>query len=195
MSYLLYGVFSGTAEAAIPDVTGVDQQCVKLLLADGLGAIVSEHQDAVLSQETTHLLAYQQVIDTHYQQYAVIPMRYGCLFETEAAVLRHLVDHQSSYLDLLQKIDGCVEMGIRFLMQEETIGGANNDKSDESPGRAFLKTRQQYYEKTGTDESAGHQAGPMDCGTVSGGSGLLEARIHSSPASGITVFPHHPGIH
>ena len=55
---------------------------------------------------------------------AVIPLRYGCVMESESAVIRLLEDHRQEYEALLARLTGMTEMGIRVLRPGEQYGNS-----------------------------------------------------------------------
>ena len=52
------------------------------------------------------LLAYERVVEAIHARQAVIPLRYGCVMESESAVIRLLEDHRQEYEALLARLLG-----------------------------------------------------------------------------------------
>ena len=52
------------------------------------------------------LLAYERVVEAIHAKQAVIPLRYGCVMESESAVIRYLEDHRQEYEALLTGYSG-----------------------------------------------------------------------------------------
>ena len=88
------------------------------------------------------LLAYERVVEAIHARQAVIPLRYGCVMENEAAVVRLLEDHRQEYGALLARLLGMTEMGIRILWPARA-GVLPNFPS--SPGAAYLASLRNRY--------------------------------------------------
>src|SRR3972149_2057796 len=74
---------------------------------------------------------------------AVLPMRYGCLFEEERQVVELLAVHGQQYAAALRGLDGCVEMGGRVLLPTESSSPLPSfgSESGGASGRAYLTAR------------------------------------------------------
>ena len=107
MRYLLYGVI-GQDSAECPPGTS-------LLAAHGLGVVFSAVEETTASPSVASLLAYERVVEAIHARQAVIPLRYGCVMESESAVLRLLENHRQEYWALLARLVGMTEKGIRVL--------------------------------------------------------------------------------
>src|ERR1035441_4171115 len=107
MRYLLYGIVREDS-AGWPRGT-------PLLTAHGLAAAVSAVEEMGAPPSVASLLAYERVVEAIHARQAVIPLRYGCVMESESAVIRLLEDHRQEYEALLVRLLGMTEMGIRVL--------------------------------------------------------------------------------
>ena len=108
MSLLLYGI---VAENAVP--ADFDESLL-LIPADGLTAVTACCEQADTDVES--VLAFGNIVERIHQRTTIIPVRYGSLLPDEAAVIEHLAEKSSHYLNLLMEMEGCVEMGIRLPM-------------------------------------------------------------------------------
>jgi len=52
-------------------------------------------------------------------------MRYGCVLEKESQVIRLLDEQDPQYEALLLELEGCVEMGLRVLLPQASIGAVS----------------------------------------------------------------------
>ena len=138
-------------------------QPVFLLAKNGLTAVVSGVTQAGLPLEISQLMAYEKVVDWFFVRQTVIPMRYGCLFETEPRVIQHLGESEEEYRALLRRLAGCLEMGIRVIprgrLEERPdapvpdhppVTGAGTTglpitAGTSRPGHAYLAARHAYY--------------------------------------------------
>ncbi len=138
MKYLLYGIWATPKQPTA--LLGIDEQPITLIHHQSLTAAVSKIDPAKLTTEVPLLLAYNQVIESLHNIETTIPMRYGSLFDNETQIIQWLDKNLTHYKELLQKLNGCVEMGIRLLLptppEPPTITRS---------GRNYLTARQNYY--------------------------------------------------
>jgi len=123
LSHLLYCLFQGHNEGEPDELTGVDGQPVAVLAHNGLSAVVSSLSAGRLPPvDIATFLSYQRVINHFHHRRTIIPMRYGCLFDGETQICRLLEDRLDEYRELLEKLAGCDEMGIRVLLDDPVCG-------------------------------------------------------------------------
>ena len=136
MKYLVYGILR-------QDLTGYSPEAgIRLISAHGLTAAVSAVEEIGLPPGVSALLAYERVVEAIHARQAVIPLRYGCVMESESAVIRLLEDHRQEYEALLARLTGMTEMGIRVLRP-----GASAVPPDcpSSPGARYLASLRDRY--------------------------------------------------
>ena len=56
-----------------------------VVAAHGLAAVVSRVEETSSAPSVASLLAYERVVEAIHARQAVIPLRYGCLMESESA--------------------------------------------------------------------------------------------------------------
>lgn len=145
---LLYCI--GNASSALPahglGVRGGELQCVTHA---GLAAVVSPVAELarVETPDTTDLLTYERVIREQQLVADVVPMRFGSVLSGEAAVRAHLEEQRAAYLRTLERVSGCVEMGVRVLVPAPP---ASAEPEHSAPalvrsGVDYLKARQRRY--------------------------------------------------
>jgi hypothetical protein len=121
MSYLLYCILSSHDTLDSPGLLGVGSEPVGLVSCNGLSAAVSKIDHYNVTPPISSLLEFKEVVESFHRSPAVrgvIPMRYGCMVDDKARILRLLEKHRSHYTALLKEVEGCVEMGIRILISE-----------------------------------------------------------------------------
>jgi len=167
MKYLLYCVFKSDGCRPPAALLGVGDEPVLLLTSNGLSAAVSRVAPCDVVPDIHRALAYARVVQSFHRRLTVIPMRYGCLFEEEAEVIRLLGERSDRYNALLEELDGCVEMGIRMILLPELDGGALSDETSApgspfpgqdapSSGSAYLRARKAHYECEDQMRAGGH---------------------------------------
>ena len=102
----------------VDSLMGVDDQPVAHVSNNGLVAAVSQITREDLTPDVSLIMAYKKVIDSFHREQTVIPMRFGCLLKGKKQVAQLLDKNRSQYEALLNKLDGCVEMGIRVLIDD-----------------------------------------------------------------------------
>jgi hypothetical protein len=108
---------------------------MSVVAAHGLVAVMARVEESSLAPSVSSVLAFEKVVETIHATHSVIPLRYGCLMESESAILRLLEDHRREYEALLDRLGGMTEMGIRVLCP---AGPRLLPESPLSPGAAYL---------------------------------------------------------
>jgi hypothetical protein len=136
MKYLLYCIVQPDLEAA-PLKPGIG-----VVAAHGLAAVVARVEQTSLAPSVSSVLAFEKVVEAIHARQAVIPLRFGCLMESEAAILRLLEDHRQEYEFLLGRLRGMTEMGIRVLCPARP---RILPEFPLSPGAAYLASLRKRY--------------------------------------------------
>jgi hypothetical protein len=129
MKYLLHCIFQPDGEGSSPEPG------ISAVAAHGLAAAVSLVEETNSAPSLASLLDYERVIEAIHARQAVIPLRYGCLLESESAILRLLENQRQEYRALLVRLSGMAEMGIRILWPERP---GILSRSPSSPGSRYL---------------------------------------------------------
>lgn len=171
MKYLLHCIVRHLDE--IPREPGM---CV--VAAHGLAAVVSRVEETRYAPSVSAVLTFERVVEAIHARQSVIPLRYGCLMESESAIIRLLEDHRQEYEALLGRFRGMAEMGIRVLCPN--LPGCL-PKSTLSPGAAYLASLRSRY-------SVGHSLGLQEAHVADQITGKLigcyrEQRREISPAA------------
>jgi hypothetical protein len=157
LSHLLYCLFHEPNEVDHLGLTGVDGQPIAIFSRHGLGAVGSMLSAPQLPPpDLASIMSYQRVINHFHHRRTVIPMRYGCVFAGEAEIYRFLEDRFDEYHELLEKLAGCDEMGIRVLLDNPAageepatdLGKSNPALSPPDPvgtGKDYLLARRTHY--------------------------------------------------
>ncbi len=162
MTCLVYGIVfsqlgdrgSGHPPPGLPP--GVGGAPVRLIEEGDLGAAVSRIEPADLTPNIARVLSYAKVVEVLHADRAVVPMRYGCLFEEEPRVVELLRLRAEEYATLLRGLDGCVEMGVRVLLPTEPSlpGPPFGPEIEGASGRAYLAARAARYAREETTDRA-----------------------------------------
>jgi hypothetical protein len=114
-----------------------------------LGAIVSKLSLADVDADVMRLLVYSKIVESFNNERAVIPMRYGCRFESIGDIVEFLKKEQGTFGALLDELDGRVEMSVNVILdasRDERERPASRGLSSPMPaGIGYLAGRRRYY--------------------------------------------------
>ena len=169
MRYLLYGIVREDSAGCPPGT--------HLLTAHGLAAAVSAVEEMSAPPSVSSLLAYEKVVEAIHAGQAVIPLRYGCVMESESAVVRLLEDHHQEYGALLARLRGMTEMGIRVLWpaSAEVLPDV-----PPSPGARYLASLRNRYHSAGVLDAEETQLADRIAGLLAGCSTEQRTEVSSS---------------
>jgi hypothetical protein len=105
-------------------------------------AVVSEVEGSTTAPSVPSLLAYERVVEAIHARQTVIPLRYGCVMESEEQIVQLLEDHRREYEALLLRLHGMTEMGIRLLWPASAVPPPS---LAQSPGTAYLASLRNRY--------------------------------------------------
>ncbi|WP_295389015.1 GvpL/GvpF family gas vesicle protein [uncultured Thiodictyon sp.] len=111
------------------------------LEVDGLIAVVADvDPHRIRTADSTRLQTYADLVAQIHRATPLIPMRFGCVLGCDDAVRTLLAGHRERLLAMLDRLDDCVELGIRLLLptppDEDTPGTA--DGGGRGPGHGHL---------------------------------------------------------
>jgi hypothetical protein len=122
MKYLVYCIFSRNEAAGINAAPiGVGGGRPYVIGKNELGALVSAIPDGEMPKDFATILTYHKVIESFHNQFGVIPLRFGMQVDEEAEIKHLLVTQGQRFKLLLTKLDGCVEIGIRAILNELSV--------------------------------------------------------------------------
>ncbi|HMB94081.1 MAG TPA: GvpL/GvpF family gas vesicle protein [Rhodothermales bacterium] len=106
--------------ASLPaSVRGVDLAPVTTLCHQGISAVVSETDQPDFAPAPQRLWQHERVVESLMTKHAVLPARFATVFESANEVLHQLQVQQYQYLEELERVRGCVELGLRVLRMVE----------------------------------------------------------------------------
>jgi hypothetical protein len=132
MRWLLVAI--GPADLAIPERLALQRLVV--------GDLALVYQEAIPSGDLADVLAFAATVEELFARNDLLPMRYGCLMsENEARDL--LKEGAKRFGKRLERVRGCVEMGIRVL--PESIAKSSTQEECPLNGRDYLERRRQEF--------------------------------------------------
>jgi hypothetical protein len=149
MKYMAYCIFSrneGVQEGDAP--VGIGGTPTYVIDNSGLSAAISAIPDGQVMKDSSTILIYHKVIESFHNRFGAIPLRLGTIVDDEAEIGRVLEEHGERYKSLLKQLAGCVEMGIRIIIDNLPT---ERDSYNETPiihdtnsagsGAAYLASR------------------------------------------------------
>ncbi len=92
---------------------GLGGQELRVVSSPGLAAVVSDHRGGLRSPSESDLWTHERVVERLMADHAVLPMRFGSLLETDAAVRELLRTRGVELTTGLRRVAGAIELGVR----------------------------------------------------------------------------------
>jgi hypothetical protein len=117
----VYGVMRAGDDPA-PSPTGVGDSPVQTIERGSVAALVSEVPGESVPGRAKNLTAHSEVLRAAMDGGTVLPMRFGVLMPDADAVRRDLLEAREKWLvDMLEALDGRVEMTVSAMYREEVL--------------------------------------------------------------------------
>ena len=101
---------------------GIDDLPVSLVTSNGLAAVVSPSEVKRYRLSRQYTLAHERVIEKVMERSTVLPVKFGTVAESENQIHRKLLLQRADDLEqLLAKMDGKVEMGVKVMWNTERV--------------------------------------------------------------------------
>jgi len=144
MKHLVYCVLRSDVTAPAEKLpAGVCAEEVAIAACNGLAAAYSVVPETCAAPDASQVMAYAEVIKAFHDVQAVLPMRYGCLLDSEAQIVEFLYGQARQFKASLDELDGCAEMGVRVLLGGEGESTLKDLHCETGPlsGRAYVACR------------------------------------------------------
>ena len=138
----LYAIAEGLT--ALPAVTGIDGAPLSRRTHERLDLVVSEHGDGTLEPTDERVLAHGRVVEALLEQTdALLPARFGRAFSGDEGLNAAVAAHASEIREALDRVRGCVEVGLRVLRPVEPppVAASGRDYMQEQRARAAAAER------------------------------------------------------
>lgn len=100
---------------------------------NGITAIVSNSPIIIYEARRVNMIAHERVLEEVMKQYTVLPVRFSTISEynDDAGILRILEKDYKKFDELLSKMEGKKELGLKVIAQEAVIYESIIEKYDE----------------------------------------------------------------
>jgi hypothetical protein len=123
MSLLVHGVVSASSDEAI-DTDALIASAgtgVALFGALGLVAATSEIDGDEAVPSRANLMAHTRLLEVLAETTTVAPMRFGVVVPDRESLVAHLTERADELLEVLQRLDGCLELRLRGQYDEAEV--------------------------------------------------------------------------
>ncbi|MEU9305808.1 GvpL/GvpF family gas vesicle protein [Streptomyces sp. NPDC048269] len=122
MALYVYSIIAATHPCRLDGLTGVGAQAAPLraVTVGQLRAVVSDI-DEEIRPKRRDLAAHQEVQDHLMADGTVLPLQFGYTAPDDEAVTQALQQRTESYLDALERLQGCAEYHIKASQDEEAL--------------------------------------------------------------------------
>jgi len=100
---------------------GSDPSHVHTVVHEDIAAVVSDTPIEVHEPTRTNVLSHERVNERVMEEHTVIPMSFGTVFKTREDIVELLRSAYSAFREVLDKMEGKVEYGIKVLWDPDTV--------------------------------------------------------------------------
>lgn len=117
----IYGVVRADGKSR-PRMKGIGQKQVRVVDADGLGALTSDVPPGDLEAGRDELLAHSRVLEKAVEHGTVLPMQFGVVMSSESAVREELLDpHRAELEAQLEEMEDKFEVNLKAMYDEQAL--------------------------------------------------------------------------
>ena len=122
--------------AVVPDVNGIEDRPLRSVAVDGvIDAVISDTSQGV-NRSDDAVLAHARVVDALAESNeGILPARFAGSTASDDALRASIAGRSEQILAALERVDGCVELGLRVLRREEAA------EAPATSGREYMLRR------------------------------------------------------
>jgi hypothetical protein len=119
----VYGVTREAVARVREDVAGVSEsKSVRTIEGGGLAALVSDVPSTWHAASRKDVAAHDRVLSALMRDRTIVPMRFGIVLASDAAVRERLLQrHAGELVALLDGLEGCEQMSVKAYYEEEGL--------------------------------------------------------------------------
>ena len=127
--------------SAPPDLRGLEDQPLRIVTVGAVTATFTSHSAATMAPLPQNLWQHERVVELFMRQsdLALLPTRFGTTFPSEAHLEEVLGRHQAALQGGLDRVRGCVELGLRVATVASTAPAAPAPSF--ATGRQYMTAR------------------------------------------------------
>jgi Gas vesicle synthesis protein GvpL/GvpF len=135
-----YGLGEAGATVAPADVRGLGGARLHTLEVGGLAAVHSRHRTLRPRPTRAAMWAHERVVEAMMERGPMLPLRFGTMLDGPDRLRAELEARGPELLDALQRVVGCVELGVRVLAEPAAERAPVAD-GERASGRAYVEAR------------------------------------------------------
>src|SRR5690242_5696642 len=117
----VYGVVRAGGKSP-PGARGIAKKQVRIVDADGIGALTSDVPPGDLEAGREELMAHSRVLERAIEQGAVLPMQFGVVMPDESAIREQLLDpHRGELEAQLEEMEDKFEVNVKAIYDERAL--------------------------------------------------------------------------
>ena len=148
--------------AGVPEHLGLDDQPLATVARGSVAAVYSQHPGGTIRPTAERVWRHEQVVERLMRDDAVLPARFGTLLRDEEALADTLTEHEGALAASLDRVRGCVELGLRVLWQAPADEKSRPSSRNTESGRAYMLARcEEERREREQREAAEHLAGQL----------------------------------
>ncbi|HWO99044.1 MAG TPA: GvpL/GvpF family gas vesicle protein [Methylococcus sp.] len=117
----LYALAEAPALSRGEAITGIGGAPVYSLAEGEVAVVLSDIGESRIRPERRHIAAHHQVLRHLLERGGILPMAFGIIADSPAAVLRMLKTYRRSFAEQLRRLAGKVEMGLRVTLDTPNV--------------------------------------------------------------------------
>ncbi len=135
MEKLIYAILSSnedteTLTAHLSDMKGISGAELSVVRYGTIAAIISDIRRTELIADQSNAIAYAGVIEALVKSYALLPVRFGSVMESNDAISKMIERNDPDIRSNLQKVDGKQEFGLRIFCVSSVLRAELIEKSE-----------------------------------------------------------------
>ena len=131
--------------ATLPPISGLEEAPLRDIVCRRISGVVSDFPHREIAPTRDSLWKHEEIVETLMAVRTILPVRFGALLAEETALQQALLAHYDELVADLDRVRGCVELGLRVLWQDEEALSIAERKQEltASDGRSYMFARLQ----------------------------------------------------
>jgi len=112
---------SGKLNIILPGIKGISGEGLTTVAFEEITAIVTDIDKGNIVADSSGALAFARVINELWQQFTLLPMRFGSAMDSTEAIVKMLERNYSEIQQNLQKVENKIEFGLKVFCDSEKL--------------------------------------------------------------------------
>jgi hypothetical protein len=125
----------GKLNALLSGIKTIDGERLYAVVFDEISSVVSDMNRVDLITDKSHAIAFAGVIETLEQHFALLPMRYGSMMESNLSIQKMLEKNYPEFRQNLLKVENKSEFGLKIFCDARKLKKELGIKSEKETAR------------------------------------------------------------